>query len=74
MPAGYSFYTDVEDVVIDTPVEMLPPYNVRVYTVNGQMVVSQSNVMEADLTGLRSGLYIVQYEKNGQRVSKKVIR
>ena len=67
--------TDVEDILIPgTMGEMLPPYNVQVFTLNGQMVRRQANVMEADLTGLRSGLYIVQYEKNGQRVAKKVIR
>ena len=38
------------------------------------MISRQSNVMSADLTGLDNGLYIVQYEKNGQRVAKKVIR
>ena len=67
--------TDVEDILIPgTMGEMLPPYNVQVFTLNGQMVRRQANVMQADLSGLRSGLYIVQYEKNGQRVAKKVIR
>ena len=74
MPAGYNFYTDVEDVVINTPSEMLPPYNVRVYNINGQLISSQMNAMSADLTGMKAGMYIVQYEKNGQRMAKKVIR
>ena len=74
MPAGYDFYTDVEDVVINTPSEMLPPYNVRVYNINGQLISSQMNAMSADLTGMKAGMYIVQYEKNGQRMAKKVIR
>ena len=70
-----SILTDVEDILLPGETgEMLPPYNVQVYTLSGQMVSRQANVMEADLTGLRSGLYIVQYEKNGQRVAKKVIR
>jgi hypothetical protein len=38
------------------------------------VILQQSNVMAADLNALGSGLYIVQYEKNGQRVAKKVIR
>ena len=70
----FAFMTDVEDVVAPQPSEMLPPYNVQVYTLSGQMIMRQSNVMAADLTGLNSGLYIVQYEKNGQYVAKKVIR
>jgi hypothetical protein len=74
MPAGYDFDTDVEDVVINTPSEMLPPYNVRVYNINGQLISRQMNAMSADLTNLNAGLYIVQYEKNGQRVAKKIIR
>ena len=74
MPAGYEFYTDVEDVVINTPSEILPPYDVCVYNINGQLVSRQKNAMSADMTGLNAGLYIVQYEKNGQRVAKKIIR
>lgn len=70
----YSFDTDVEDVIDPQPGEMLPPYNVRVYNINGQLMSQQQNAMSADLTGLNAGLYIVQYEKNGQRVAKKVIR
>ena len=69
----YTFWTDIKDVV-DTPYEILPPYNVAIYTLSGQMISRQSNVMSADLTGLDNGLYIVQYEKNGQRIAKKVIR
>ena len=74
MPAGYDFYTDVEDVVINTPSEILPPYDVCVYNINGQLVSHQKNAMSADMTGLNAGMYIVQYEKNGQRMAKKVIR
>ena len=70
----YCFLTGVEDVVVDKPTEILPPYNVSIYNINGQMIMKQSNVMHADLTGLNEGLYIVQYEKNGQRIAKKVIR
>ena len=70
----YSFDTDVEDVIAPQPSEMLPPYNVRIYNINGQLMSQQTNAMSADLTGLNSGLYFVQYEKNGQYVAKKVIR
>lgn len=74
MPKGYDFYTDVEDVIFDNSVDMLPPFNVNIYSINGQLINSQKNVMEADLTGMNAGLYIVQYEKNGNRIAKKVIR
>ncbi len=70
----FAFMSDVEDVIAPQPGEMLPPYNVRVYNINGQLMSQQQNAMSADLTGLNAGLYIVQYEKNGQRVVKKVIR
>lgn len=72
MPEAYDFDTAIEDVVV-TPSEILPPYNVQVYTVSGQMVDRQVNVMQVDLSGLHSGLYIVQYEKNGKTIAKKVI-
>lgn len=72
MPEAYDFDTSIEDVVV-TPSEILPPYNVQVYTVSGQMVDRQVNVMQVDLSGLHSGLYIVQYEKNGKKIAKKVI-
>ena len=72
MPEAYDFDTAIEDVVV-TPAEILPPYNVQVYTVSGQMVDRQVNVMQVDLSGLHSGLYIVQYEKNGKKIAKKVI-
>ena len=66
--------TALEDIVMDGSVEMLPPYNVCVYNINGQLISRQMNAMSADLTNLNAGLYIVQYEKNGQRVAKKIIR
>lgn len=66
--------TAIEDIMIDATIDMLPPYNVNVYSINGQLISVQKNVMEADLTGMREGAYIVEYEKNGLRVSKKVIR
>ena len=72
MPEAYDFDTAIEDVVV-TPSEILSPYNVQVYTVSGQMVDRQVNVMQVDLSGLHSGLYIVQYEKNGKKIAKKVI-
>ena len=72
MPEAYDFDTAIEDVVV-TPSEILPPYNVQVYTVSGQMVDRQVNVMQVDLSGLHSGLYVVQYEKNGKKIAKKVI-
>jgi hypothetical protein len=54
--------------------DILPPYNVHIYTATGQFIRSQMNVMQADLSGMQRGAYIVQYEKNGQRVAEKVIR
>jgi glycosidase len=74
MQPFYCFMTDLENVIAPQPSEILPPYNVQVYTLSGQVIMQQSNVMAADLNALGSGLYIVQYEKNGQRVAKKVIR
>ena len=70
----YSFYTDVEDVILPEVTEMLPPYNVEVYTLSGQLIQRQTNAMNADLTGLKNGLYLVKFEKNGQKLVKKIIR
>jgi hypothetical protein len=66
--------TAIEDIMIDATIDMLPPYDVNVYSINGQLINVQKNVMEADLTGMHEGAYILQYEKDGQRISKKVIR
>ena len=75
MPKGYAFNTDVENVFMpDLSIDIAAPYNVTIYTVSGQAVSIQRNVDQVDMTGLHSGLYLLQYEKNGQRVTKKVIR
>jgi hypothetical protein len=70
---GLDATTGLDDI-INNATQPVPPYNVYVYNINGQLMNQQVNAMSADLTGLNSGLYIVQYEKNGQRVAKKVIR
>ena len=66
--------TDLEDIFVPmTPSEILPPYNVTIYTISGQPVSVQQNVEEVNFNGLNNGLYLIQYEKNGQRVTSKVI-
>lgn len=67
--------TDVENVFIpDLSTEILPPYNATIYTLSGQVLSVQRNVEQVDINALNRGLYLIQYEKNGQRVTKKVIR
>lgn len=71
----YSFNTDVENVFIpELSTEIQPPYNATIYTLSGQVVSVQYNVEQVDINALNRGLYLIQYEKNGQRVTKKVIR
>ncbi len=75
MPEAYDFATDVENIFIpEVSTEILPPYNVIIYTISGQPISVQRNVEQIDFNGLNNGLYIIQYEKNGQRVAKKIIR
>ena len=75
MPAAYNYSADLESVFAPvTPLEILPPYNVTIYTISGQPVSVQRNVEEVNFNGLNNGMYLIQYEKNGQRVTKKVIR
>ena len=67
--------TDVENVFVpENTMDMLPPYNATVYTVSGQAVSVQYNVNQVNMNGLNDGMYLIQLEKNGQRVTKKVIR
>ena len=67
--------TDVENVLIpELSTEILPPYNATIYTLSGQVVSVQYNVEQVDINALYRGLYLIQLEKNGQRVTKKVIR
>ncbi len=67
--------TDVENVLVPgVSSEILPPYNVTIYNINGQVVSVQNNVEQANWGALKNGLYLIQYEKNGQRVTKKVVR
>jgi len=63
----------VEDVILPPVTDILPPYNVEVYTLSGQLIQRQTNAMNADLTGLNNGLYLVKIEKNGRKQVKKVI-
>jgi hypothetical protein len=74
LPIIANSLTAVEDIEVDPTMDILPPYNVHIYTATGQFIRSQMNVMQADLSGMQRGAYIVQYEKNGQRMAKKVIR
>ena len=75
MRPSYLFDTAIEDVYIpETLTEILPPYDVTIYTVSGQAVSHQRNVEQVNMNGLNNGLYLIQFEKNGQRVTKKVIR
>jgi hypothetical protein len=53
---------------------MLPPYNVTIYNINDQVVSVQRNAEQVYMGALQRGLYIIQLEKNGQRVVEKVIR
>ena len=75
MPKGYTFDTSIENVVLpNTPEDICPPYDVTVYTIGGQVVSRQQNAEQVEMNSLDKGLYIIQLEKNGQRVAKKVIR
>ena len=68
-------YTDVEDVLApNASGEILPPYNATIYTINGQVVSVQNNVEQVNMGVLKNGLYLIQFEKNGKTVTKKVIR
>ena len=58
----------------ETSTGIYPPYNVTIYTVSGQAVSVQRNVEQVDMSGLNNGLFLIQLEKNGQRVTQKVIR
>lgn len=75
MRPHYVFDTDVENVVVpENAMNIFPPYNVTIYTISGQVISTQYNVEEVNMNDLNHGLYLVQFEKNGQRVTKKVIR
>jgi hypothetical protein len=75
MRASYVFDTGVENVIAPEPgAGIYPPYNATIYTVSGQVVSAQRNVEFVDMSGVENGLYLIQFEKNGQRVTQKVIR
>lgn len=70
-----SITTDLEDIIVPmNPSELLPPYNVTIYNINGQVVSVQNNAEQVNMGALKNGMYLIQYEKNGQRVTEKVIR
>jgi hypothetical protein len=54
--------------------EVLPPYNVTIYNINGQVVSVQNNVEQANMGVLTNGVYLIQYEKEGKTATQKVIR
>jgi hypothetical protein len=67
--------TDVEDIVFPgTTAEVLPPYNVTIYNVNGQVVSVQNNAEQVNMGTLKNGMYLIQLEKNGKTAIQKVIR
>lgn len=67
--------TDMENIFVNENQNIItPPFNVVVYTISGQIVSVQRNVEQVDMSGLNNGLYIIQYEKNGQRITQKVVR
>lgn len=67
--------TDLEDLVFPgTNGEVLPPYNVTIYNINGQVVSVQNNVEQANMGVLTNGVYLIQYEKEGKTATQKVIR
>lgn len=67
--------TDLEDLVFPGATEeVLPPYNVTIYNVNGQVVSVQNNVEQVNMGALKNGMYIIQLEKNGKTATQKVIR
>jgi glycosidase len=67
--------TDLEDLVFPGATEeVLPPYNVTIYNVNGQVVSFQNNVEQVNMGALKNGMYIIQLEKNGKTATQKVIR
>ena len=75
MRASYLSDTAIEDVYMpDTSLGIYPPYNATIYTISGQIVSVQRNVEQVNMNGLNNGVYLIQLEKNGQRVTKKVIR
>lgn len=72
---AFSRNTDVENVFVpELPTQILPPYNVTIYTISGQAVSVQKNVNQVDMTAINRGLYLIQYEKNGQHITQKVVR
>ena len=67
--------TDLEDLVFPgSTSEVLPPYNVTIYNVNGQVVSFQNNVEQVNMGALKNGMYVIQFEKNGKTATQKVIR
>ena len=75
MPKAYNFSTDIENLLLPgVSSEILPPYNVTIYNINGQVVSVQRNAEQVNMGALQNGLYIIQLEKNGKSAIQKVIR
>ena len=70
-----SITTDLEDIIVPmNPSELLPPYNVTIYNINGQVVSVQNNAEQVNMGALKNGMYVIQFEKNGKTSTQKVIR
>ena len=61
------------NVVILTGAGMSAESGISTFRDNGGLW-DQYNVEDVNLNGLNNGLYLIHYEKNGQRITKKVIR
>ena len=56
------------------PTEVLPPYDVYVYTTTGQLVYSERQASEVNTSNLESGMYIIRLISNDVQTTMKVVR
>lgn len=53
--------------------EDLNSFDVLVYNANGQLVCTQNNANEIDLTGLSAGIYFIEIKKENQNIGMQMV-
>jgi len=49
-------------------------YNIKIYSLLGQLVISASNVDEVDVSSLTNGVYLIKISNENSTITKRFIK
>lgn len=72
LPTVSTQFTGVENITV-TNSKLLPPYDVTVYTISGQIVKKEKNASQLNLRDLPRGTYVVRTTNGEGQTTRKMI-